>query len=128
MRGMRRVGVATVARTPKPPAGASCGGEEVCMWRKAVPHASGACNGRGRRRANAAHRSSAGQTKTQLCASGRCMKPDPRCLLGSVEHVELSRMLAEALAQYSAVEIGRPSGRGLGLNVGRLSQTREQAL
>ena len=70
----------------------------------------------------------AGQSKAQLCAAVRSANPDHRCLLGSVEHVELSRMLAEALAHYSAGEIGRPSGGGLGLNVGRFSQAREQAL
>ena len=55
-------------------------------------------------------------------------EPRPRVLTGSVEHVELRRMLGEALAQNSAREIRWTSGGGLALNVGRFSQTREQAL
>jgi hypothetical protein len=56
------------------------------------------------------------------------MHGDHGCLQESVEHVELRRMLAEATAQDLAREIGWPSGRGLALNVGRFSQSREQAL
>jgi hypothetical protein len=75
-----------------------------------------------------AHQRAAEQTKAQLSAAVRSMNTDHWCVLGLVEHVELRGMLGEAPAKYLTREIGWPSGRGLGLNVGGLSQTQEQAL
>jgi hypothetical protein len=46
----------------------------------------------------------------------------------SLEEVELQPRLGEALSQYLAGEVGRPSGGGDTLNSGGFSQAREQAL
>ena len=82
MRGWRRVRAATVAatvaQTPKPQERASCGGEEVWMWRKAAGHSRGAGVLRVRRCANGVHGCAGGEKKTQLRAAVRGTHPNHR--------------------------------------------------